>query len=110
MGEDDEKRGNFNAAEKKYAELHRVTGALLKRAPRNSLLFKSRYLPAVIILIQVLLGIFAVLSSTGIVPNHWGTFEWMAQLHQLTGMALLLALVYILYLTKGGKKASLVAV
>ena len=36
MGEDDEKRGNFNAAEKKYAELHRVTGALLKRAPRNT--------------------------------------------------------------------------
>jgi heme a synthase len=86
-----------------------LTIQLVKHTPRTSLLFKSRFLPAVIISIQVLLGIVSVFSSTGIVPNHWGTFEWMAQLHQLTGMALLLALVYILYLTKGGKKASMVA-
>lgn len=86
-----------------------LTIKLAKSTPRNSLLFKSRYLPVAIIFFQVLLGIFAVLSSTGIIPNQWGTFEWMAQLHQLTGMALLLSLVYILYLTKGGKKVSMVA-
>jgi heme a synthase len=83
----------------------------LSRLPlQGTLLYQARFLPVGIILIQVLLGIFSVLSSTGIVPNQWGTFEWMAQLHQLTGMALLLLMVYLLYLTRGGKKAALAAV
>lgn len=36
MGEDDEKRGSFEAANRKYLELHRVTGALLARDPANA--------------------------------------------------------------------------
>jgi cytochrome c oxidase assembly protein subunit 15 len=34
------------------------------------------------------------------VPGIWGSFEWMAQLHQLTGMLLLLSLVTILFLVR----------
>lgn len=72
----------------------------LSRIQAPSLLQKVKWLPVSIVLMQVLLGIASVLSSTGIVPGHWGLFEWMAQLHQLTGMLLLLSLVAMLYLVK----------
>ena len=60
----------------------------------------KRYLrwPLLLVVMQVLLGILAVLTSKGIVPNQWGNFEWMAQLHQLVAMFLVLSLVGMLYL------------
>ncbi len=61
---------------------------------------KTRRLPLLIVLAQVLLGIGSVLTSTGIIPGHWGAFEWMAQLHQLTGMLLLLSLVTTLFIIR----------
>jgi cytochrome c oxidase assembly protein subunit 15 len=82
-----------------------LTIQLVQRAPKNSLLHTARLWPVLFISLQVLLGIFSVLTSTAIVPNAWGSFEWMAQLHQLTGMLFLLLLVGLLYLTAGGKKA-----
>ncbi len=57
-------------------------------------------MPLVLVLLQVLLGVLTILTSRGIVPNHWATFEWMAQLHQVTGMLLLLSLIAMLYLTR----------
>ncbi|MFY7651258.1 MAG: COX15/CtaA family protein [Chitinophagaceae bacterium] len=57
-------------------------------------------IPMLLVVLQVCLGIFTVLSSTQIIPGKWGIFEWMAQLHQLTGMLLLLAYVYVLYLIR----------
>jgi cytochrome c oxidase assembly protein subunit 15 len=57
-------------------------------------------LPLFFVLLQVLLGIFSVLTSKNIIPGNWGNFEWMAQLHQLVGMLLLLSVVNILYATK----------
>ncbi len=65
-----------------------------------------RYLrtPIVLVVIQVLLGILSVLFSKGIVPNRWGNFEWMAQLHQLVAMFLLLSLVSMLYLFTGKRQ------
>jgi heme a synthase len=80
------------------------------KALAQTRMYASRYWLPGFLAAQVLLGIFSVLSSTGIVPNRWGLFEWMAQLHQLTGMGLLLVLVYLLYLTSSGKKAALRAV
>ncbi|MFN3667566.1 MAG: hypothetical protein ACK4S0_15495, partial [Sediminibacterium sp.] len=56
--------------------------------------------PLLLVVMQVLLGILAVLTSKGIVPNQWGNFEWMAQLHQLTGMCLLLSLVATLFVLR----------
>jgi cytochrome c oxidase assembly protein subunit 15 len=84
-----------------------ITYALYKLPKSSATLSKTWYFPAMILLVQIILGILSVLSSTGIVPNQWGTFEWMAQLHQLTGMVLLLSFVYLLYLTTSGKKAAL---
>jgi heme a synthase len=66
----------------------------------NSLYRKTRWLPLVLVVAQVLLGIFSVLESVHIVPNHWGVFEWMAQLHQLAAMFLLLSLVWMNWLVK----------
>jgi cytochrome c oxidase assembly protein subunit 15 len=68
---------------------------------KGSVLFeKTKWLPLIIIIVQALLGIGTVLTSTEIVPGHWGIFEWMAQLHQLMGMLLLLSLVWILFIVK----------
>lgn len=68
---------------------------------RGSVLFEqTKRWPLYIVLVQVLLGIAAVLTSMDIIPGHWGAFEWMAQLHQLVGMLLLLSLVWILYLVR----------
>lgn len=69
----------------------------LQRCTR--VLSKVRSVPMILVSTQVILGIIAVISSPGIVPNHWGTFEWMAQLHQLVAILFLLSLITILYLT-----------
>ena len=72
----------------------------LFRTNGSALFQKTRRLPLLIVLAQVLLGIGSVLTSTGIIPGHWGAFEWMAQLHQLTGMLLLLSLVTTLFIIR----------
>ena len=66
----------------------------------NPFWVRARIAPAILVFIQVLLGIFTVLSSVHIIPGVWGGFEWLAQLHQLVGMLLLLSVINILYATK----------
>jgi cytochrome c oxidase assembly protein subunit 15 len=67
-------------------------------------LTKSRWMPLFFILVQVMLGITAVLTSPGIIPNRWVFFDWVAQLHQLTGMLLLLLMIYMLYIIRAAKR------
>jgi cytochrome c oxidase assembly protein subunit 15 len=75
--------------------------SLKMKSVKGSILFeKTKWLPFIIVFSQVVLGIASLLTSTGIIPGHWGAFEWMAQLHQLTGMLLLLSLVWMLYLIR----------
>lgn len=69
-------------------------------AQSSALLRKTWWIPFFIVIIQVLLGIASVLMSLQIVPNRWGGFEWMAQLHQLTAMFLLLSLIWFLFLIR----------
>jgi cytochrome c oxidase assembly protein subunit 15 len=61
---------------------------------------KTKWLPVAIVSAQAVLGIVTVLTSPGIVPGRWGVFEWMAQIHQLTGMLLLLSMVWTLYIIR----------
>jgi cytochrome c oxidase assembly protein subunit 15 len=68
----------------------------------SALFGKTRWIPLAVTGLQVVLGISSVLTSTGIVPGKWGTFEWMAQLHQLVGMLLLLSLVWMLLIVRSG--------
>ncbi len=67
---------------------------------------KWKWLPVFFILLQVLLGISAVMVSPSIVPNHWVAFDWLAQLHQVVAMFYLLTMVWMLYMT-GKKQISL---
>jgi cytochrome c oxidase assembly protein subunit 15 len=69
----------------------------LKGSP---LFLKTRTIPFFTTITQIALGICTVLLSLKIVPNQWGVFEWMAQLHQLVAMLLLLSLTGMAYLLK----------
>ena len=68
---------------------------------KTSATFASyRKWPLIFVLMQVVLGVSAILNSTKIVLGHFGIFEWIAQLHQLVGMLVLLSFVANLYLMK----------
>ncbi len=69
----------------------------------SSLIRKTRWYPLLLVLLQVVLGISSVIFSIKIIPNYWGLFEWMAQLHQLIAMFLLLSLVWIAYVVRNKK-------
>lgn len=66
----------------------------------NGLLSKTKWVPLFLVILQVVLGIYSVLTSVKIIPNHWGVFEWLAEAHQLTAMFLLLSLIWMTYLLK----------
>jgi len=66
----------------------------------SQLFLKTRWLPFLLVTTQVILGVFSVLTSVQIVPNHWGIFEWLAQFHQIIAMFLLLSLIWMAYLIK----------
>ena len=70
------------------------------RSQGNYLILKTRWLPLFLVIVQVLLGIYSVLTSVSIIPNRWGTFEWLAEAHQLTAMFLLLSLTWMAYLVR----------
>ncbi len=78
----------------------------LYKTSGSSLFRKTRWWPIFLVLVQTLLGIMAVLKSITIIPNRWGVFEWMAQLHQLVAMCLLLSLTWILYLVRSKRTLS----
>lgn len=67
---------------------------------------KARLIPALLVLIQVTLGIFTVLTSVKIKAATWNIFEWMAQLHQLVAIFLLLSLLAVLYFLQGKQNAN----
>ncbi len=72
--------------------------AFVMKAPHPRLR-KARWIPVVLVLLQVALGVASVLTSPSKVPQQWGAFEWNAQLHQFVAMLLLLSLVYLVYLS-----------
>ncbi|MFZ9718186.1 MAG: COX15/CtaA family protein [Chitinophagaceae bacterium] len=71
------------------------------RLKATPLMKATRSIPMLMVTLQVLLGILTVLTSTEIIPNKWRNFEWMAQIHQLVAMFLLLSMVWFLYLIRG---------
>lgn len=66
----------------------------------NSLLRKIRWLPLLLVWLQLLLGIFTILSAPAMGTTTFGTYEVLAEFHQLTAMFLLAALTISLYLLK----------
>jgi cytochrome c oxidase assembly protein subunit 15 len=65
-----------------------------KSAP-GTLLYKVRFLPVLLLFLQILLGVLTVLHTTGEIPLIY------AILHQFVGMLFLLSLVYTLFLSRG---------
>ena len=72
----------------------------------SSLFNKTKWIPMALVLLQTVLGVLTVINSTKIVPQQWGVFEWMAQLHQLVAMFLLISLVWMLYLMSSTPKTA----
>lgn len=71
------------------------------RQHNNSRSFNARkHWPLLLVITQIVLGVLTVLNSPKIIPGHFGMFEWMALLHQLNGMLLLLSLVASLYMLR----------
>jgi cytochrome c oxidase assembly protein subunit 15 len=68
------------------------------RTSTTKLFSKARIVPVELVMLQIILGILTVLSSTGIRATKWNEFEWMAQLHQFVALLLLLSLVFAAYL------------
>lgn len=64
------------------------------QTPANSLLHAIRYLPLLLVLLQVLLGVLTLLNSQVKIPITYGI------LHQCVGMLLLLSLVWTLFLSR----------
>lgn len=65
----------------------------------------ARWMPVTFVLLQLTLGILTVLTSVRIRPAKWNLFEWMAQLHQLVAIFLLLSLLANLFFLQGKQKA-----
>ncbi len=74
--------------------------AQMRKIQGNLFWSNVKMMPLYFVLLQVLLGVLSVLTSKNIIPGTWGNFEWMAQLHQLVGMLLLLSMVNIIFATK----------
>ena len=66
----------------------------------SSFFNRIKILPILLVVLQVLLGIASLLYARSIIPGVWGIFEWMAQIHQLVGMSLLLSLVATYYVMR----------
>lgn len=75
-----------------------------KKHSTSKIFSKVKNVVVLLVVLQVTLGILTVVNALKIVPGHFGTFEWLALLHQLVGMLLLLALIAAFYLLKWSRK------
>lgn len=76
-----------------------IVSRMLKKSS-NKFLKQSRYYPLTLTMLQVILGIVAVLTSIHRSPTRFRVFESLAELHQLVAMFLLMSLVVNLYLIR----------
>ena len=76
-----------------------------KTKKQNSSTFfnKAKNFTILVVFAQIALGILTVISSPKAITGKFGLFEWMAQLHQLTGMLLLLSLITVAFLSSKRK-------
>jgi heme a synthase len=78
-----------------------LAGWFKAKKERTSVSFNmAKKWPPILVITQVVLGILTVISSTSIVLGKFGVFEWLAELHQLTGMLLLLSMISVIYILK----------
>lgn len=63
----------------------------------HTLLTATRWYPLVLVLLQIVLGIFTVLHAPKMMASRFGSYELLAEAHQLVAMFLLVALVINYY-------------
>jgi cytochrome c oxidase assembly protein subunit 15 len=66
----------------------------------NKLVQKGAIWPALLVTLQVLLGIFTVLTAPQMTRNRFATFELFAEAHQLVAMFLLISLFFLVASSK----------
>lgn len=76
-----------------------LAGRQAKKNP-ESLMAKTRWYPFLLVLLQILLGIFTVLTAPKMGTSRFGSYELLAEAHQLIAMFLLVSLIINLYLVK----------
>ena len=76
----------------------------LAKENNSALLQKAGKWPVILVLLQVVLGIYSLLSVKHIVKGKFGAYETLAELHQIVGMLLLMSVFVILYLVRSKKK------
>jgi heme a synthase len=59
---------------------------------------KYKYLPIILVILQIVLGILSILFSTHTKRNGFGAFEWFAQCHQLVAMLLVMSMVLMTFM------------
>jgi cytochrome c oxidase assembly protein subunit 15 len=74
-----------------------IASKRLAGANTGSVLRKTRLWPLSLVILQVGLGIATVLCAPLLAPGKFGTFQTLAELHQMTAMFLLMALVVNFY-------------
>lgn len=80
-----------------YLKLKSWIGGLSPGAP----ILRILPLPLIGLVLQAVLGILTVLSAPTMELGKFGLFEWMAELHQMVAMLILMAFFYCLYLLRG---------
>lgn len=76
----------------------------LAHSENSVLLQKTGNYPLILVIVQVLLGIFSLLTVRFIEKGKFGMYETLAELHQIVGMFLLMAVVAVLYMVRGKNK------
>ena len=74
-----------------------------KKVKASSLFTTYKFLPIVVVISQLILGIVAVLISPKIILGSFRSFEWVALIHQLTGMILLLSFCGVIFIVNREK-------
>lgn len=72
----------------------------------KQLFARHRYYPMMLVVLQLLLGIGTILLAPKMGTSRFGTYELVAQLHQLVAMFLLVSLIVNFYLLKGERRLS----
>ncbi len=72
--------------------------AMSRYASASRFFATVHWMPLLLIIVQLVLGILTVLEGPRMGSSNFGAYEWLAQLHQLTAMFLLMSLFLALYL------------
>jgi cytochrome c oxidase assembly protein subunit 15 len=74
-----------------------IKGKPLKNTLPDSLYATARNYTVFLITAQVVLGIITVINATHITPGKFGIFEYLAEMHQMVAMLLLMSLIVNLF-------------